>query len=795
MSTSSVLPERIQKIREKFFTTKPSISIYRAKAFTEVASQNPGMPIMLMRAKAIYRTAEILPIYIDEGELIIGHPGGKSRAGVFSPDVCWRWVEKELDTVHQRVQDPYEISSEDKKTLREEIFPFWKGRSVDEKINAEMAAIGILPITYDSGVVDCEVKTGSGGGDLSPGFGNILFHKGYAGIKRSAEENLKNYSMSCASDIDCIYFLQAVVMVCDAMILLGKRYSALAQACAERESNPKRKGELLALAEICAHIPAYPPRSFHEALQMIWFGQISIYLEENTSGTSPGRVDQYVYPYLKSDLESKRVTQEEARELLYCFLMKFNEIPWPLSEAGAYYFAGYIPFFNLVVGGQTTQGKDATNDLSYMILECVKTLKMYQPSLAARIHNNTPQAFLIEITDVVSKGLGFPALHFDDPTIKMLLSRGISLEDARDYCLMGCVEPYVHGKLFRWTSAVYTNFPVAIEFALTNGVLRSTGKSLGKATGALSSFKNFLEFEVAVKKQLDHIIEVSAIATLVSQRAHRDILPKPMSSAIVEGCVESARDIMQGGAKYNSGPGMVFVGLADYANSMAAIKRIVFEEQRFSLTELSTALAANFEGYPEIERACLAALKYGNDHDEVDLLAADVLDYVSKRANQYRGLYANMELGTLSVTTNIPQGKVVSALPSGRRAGMPLADGIGPAQGTDISGPTAAIKSVDKLNHESTSVGTLFNMKLHPNLLKSDRGKANFMALVRAHNQLGGSQIQFNCISREELLDAQANPQKYRSLIVRVSGYSAFFTELCKEVQDDIISRTEQKQW
>lgn len=791
--TPSALPPRIEDIRRRFFQVRPSISIHRARAITAVAKENAGIPTILMRAKGIYRTAETLPIYIDNGELIIGHPGGKSRSGIFSPDVCWRWVERELDSMHCREQDPYEISEEDKKILREEIFPFWKGQSIDERINAEMAFLGILPITYESGVVDCEVKTGSGGGDLSPGYANILFKKGFSGIKSDAENNLKKYKMEVAEDIDQIYFLKAVIIVCEAMILLGRRYAELAAEMAGQEKNQKRREELLQLAQVCKQVPVGPPQNFHQALQMIWFGQISIYLEENTSGTSPGRVDQYVYPFLKNDLEKGIITPAYAQELLYCFLIKFNEIPWPLSELGSLYFAGYIPFFNIVVGGQTSGGRDATNDLSYMILDCVKKLKMYQPSIAARIHNNTPQTFLLEIADVISYGLGFPALHFDEPTMKMLLSRGVSLADARDYCLMGCVEPYVHGKLFRWTSAVYTNFPVAIEFALTNGVLRSTGKSLGVKTGSLDSFHTFYDFEQAVKAQINYIIKISAIATLVTQKAHKHYLPKPMSSALVEGCVEQARDIMDGGAKYNSGPGIVCVGTADYANSMAAIKQLVYDQKRFTLSELDQALANNFEGSRgnEIYLACLAVPKYGNDNDYVDHFATDIIDYAGEEINKYRGLYAKMELGTLSVTTNIPQGKVIGALPSGRKAQMPLADGISPAQGTDISGPTAAIKSVDKINQESTSVGTLFNMKLHPDLLKDERGRLAFTALIRAHNQLGGAQIQFNCISKEKLLAAQADPKQYRSLMVRVSGYSAFFTELCKEVQDDIIRRTE----
>ena len=789
------LPERIQKIRQQFFEVKPSISIERAKATTKVYRENQGLPTVLLRAKAFYQACKTIPININEGELIIGHPAGKRRAGVFSPEIAWRWVKDELDTIDKRAQDPYVIEEKDKKILKEEIFPFWEGKSVDEFVYRELEEIDVLPLTYETGIIDAEVKSCNGAGEVSPGYGNILFKKGFNGIKKNAEKSLKNFDLKNVDDIEKIYFLRAVIKICDAMVILGNRYSKLAKKLAKEENDEKRRSELESIAKICRHVPGKPPRSFHEALQAIWFATVGIFLEENAAGQSPGRVDQYVYPFYKHDVDSGVITDEEAKELMYCFLMKFNEIPWLLSEFAAKYFAGYIPFLNLCVGGQTRNGKDATNELTYMIIDCSKNLKMYQPSLAARIHNNSPQEFLLTIGRMVRAGLGFPACHFDDTTIKMLLSHGISMEDARDHCFIGCVEPFIHGKLYQWTSVCYTNFPIAIEFALTNGLQSVSGKKLGIETGDPASFKIFEDFEAAVKEQLKALIRVNAIVTIITQLAQKKYLPKPFTSSLIEGCVESGKGVMSGGAIYNWGPGVIWVGTADYANSMAAVKKLVFEDKSISMKQLCEALKSDFEGYEDVYQACVNVPKYGNDIDYVDSFATDIIDFAEEEMGKHKSLYAKMGIGTLSVSTNTPQGLVVGTLPSGRKSTLPLSDGISPAQGTDTKGPTSIIKSADKINQEAMTIGVLHNMKLDPALIADDRGLTNFAALLRTHSQLGGSQLQFNCVSGKMLLDAQKHPDQYKDLMIRVAGYSAYFVELCKDIQDEIISRTPQSNW
>ena len=793
--TDSFLPGRIQRMKERFLKIKPSISIHRAKATTDVYRENPDLPSKLLRAKAFYRACETVPIYIGEDELIVGHPSGKSRAGVLCPEISWRWLERELETIHERAQDPYLIDEADKKFFRDEIFPFWKGKSVDEKVYSQLKEIGILPLTLESGIIDAELKATNGAGEYPPGYANILIKKGFNEIKKEAQAQLEKYDIAVPEHTDSIYFLKSVIMICDAMVLLGKRYADLARTLAEKETDRRRKKELSQIAAVCDRIPGNPPASFQEALQMIWFGQVGHFLEENAPSYSPGRIDQYLYPLYEKEMANGTINREDAVELVYCFLMKFNEIPWVLNEFASMYYAGYMAFQNVVVGGQKRDGGDATNDLSYLILDCAKNLKMYQPSLAARVHNNSPQEYLNKIAEVVKTGIGFPAVHFDDTVIKMLLSYGVEIEDARDYCLVGCVEPGISGKLYQWSAVCLTNFPMAVEFALTNGVQSVSGKKLGLETGDPKNFETFEDFADAVEKQMAYLIRISAIVTVFTQQVHRDYLPKPLASSMMEGCVESGKDVMLGGAKYNSGPGIIIAGTGDYANAMAAVKKLVYDDRIISMARLCEALGKDFKGFEDVRKLCVNAPKYGNDDDYVDEFAKQIIDFAGKEIKSYRGLNAPMALGTLPVSSHVPQGLVVGALPSGRNATLPLADGISPSQGTDLNGPTAVIKSVDKINQEVSTVGVLHNMKLDPSMLADEKGYANFGALLRTHNQLGGGHIQFNCVDHEKLLMAQKSPDEYRSLMVRVAGYSAFFVELCKEIQDEIISRSAQSQW
>lgn len=788
--------ERIARLRERYLQWRPAICLERALAYTEAYKETEGQTAVIRRAKGLLKTCQTKSIIIQDDELIVGMPGSQPRAGIFCPDIAWRWLAKEIDTISTREQDPYLLSEEQKEILRTVIFPYWQGKSAEEYYLANLPQ-ETREIAVETGIIDVELKSQNGAGEFSPGYGNILLKKGYRGIKEEAEKTLATLDLTNPDEYDKAKFLEAVCICCDAAKVLAERYAAKAREMAEAEQDSQRKEELLQIAQICEWVPWNPPRTFYECLQTIWFSQVLLFLEENAPSYSPGRMDQYLYPYYRNDLEAGRLTKEKAQELLECLWIKMAEMTWLLNENCSKYFAGYMPFQNVTVGGQTRNGRDATNELSYMMLQAQMDVRLFQPSLSVRIHKETPDEFLIKVCELIRLGMGFPAIHNDETTIRMMLKKGCSMEDARDYCLVGCVEPNIHGKMSQWSDGGHYNFGAAVEFALTDGYSLVHGRKLGVPTGDPRSFGSFSDLMAAVKKQLAYFIRHIVIANLVAERAHAEFLPKPLSSSLVEGCVVSGKDITQGGAVYNAGPALIGTGIADLADSLAAVKRLVFEEKVLTMDELCRALARNFEGMEEIRQMLInRAPKYGNDVDEVDNIALELTDFVAREVEKYRG-YKGCKIinGLYPVSSHVPHGKVVGALPSGRRATEPLADGCSPFHGMDRKGPTAVIKSVCKINHEDHTAGTLLNMKLNPGLLKDENGLRNLASLIRTHCDLGGYHIQFNVVSSDTLRAAQKNPKEYRDLIVRVAGYSAYFVDLCKEIQDDIINRTEHMNW
>lgn len=784
------LTPRMQRLRNHYLQARPSISVYRALAFTEVVKANPGMPVILLRAKAFRRACETAPILIQDDELIVGHPCGKARAGAFSPDIAWRWVRDELDTMSTRPQDPFEISEEDKKIISEEIVPFWEGRSLDEICEAQYREAGVWAFSGETFVSDLSYHQINGGGDTCPGYDVLLFTKGMKGIKADALAHLDQLSMENPEDIDRIYFYKAAVETCEGVMNYAHRIAAHARVLAAKEQNDQRRAELLTIAEVNENVPANPPETFQEALQSVWTVESLFEVEENQTGLSLGRMDQYCYPMFEADIREGRLTHENALELMQAFIIKCAELMWMSSELGAKYFAGYQPFINLTVGGQKRIGGDACNDLTYLIMDAVRFVKVYQPSLACRIHNQSPQKYMEKIVDVVKAGMGFPACHFDDSHIKMMLRKGFDFEDARDYCLMGCVEPQKSGRIYQWTSTGYTQWPIAIEFVLNRGRMVLFDSYQGLDTGDLNELRTFEAFDAAVKKQIAHIVRLSAIGTVISQRVHRDVAPKPLMSLLVEGCMESGKDVAAGGAVVNHGPGLIFSGLATYVDSLAAIRKLVFEEKKYTLEQIRDAMLANFEGFDALRRDCLNAPKFGNDDNYVDQYALDITEWTEKECRKYKMLYSRLSHGTLSISNNTPIGELTNATPNGRLAWMPLSDGISPTQGADKQGPTAIIKSVSKMNVETMNIGMVHNFKFLKGLLDTPEGRHGLITLLRTASILGNGQMQFSYIDNEVLKKAQLEPEKYRDLIVRVAGYSAYFVELCKEVQDEIISRT-----
>ncbi|WP_313070831.1 choline trimethylamine-lyase [Lacrimispora sp.] len=784
------ITSRLQKLKDNYLTHRPTITTHRARAITKIAKENPGMPKIMLRAKCFRYCCETAPLVIQDNELIVGAPNGAPRAGAFSPDIAWRWMLDEIDTIGSRPQDPFYISDEDKKIMKEELFPYWEGKSVDEYCEDQYREAGVWELSGESFVSDCSYHAINGGGDSNPGYDVILMKKGMLDIQQEAKDHLKELDYQNPDDIEKIYFYKSIIDTTEGVMIYAKRISDYAKELADKESDPKRKADLYKISEVNAYVPAHKPRTYWEAIQAVWTIESLLVVEENQTGMSIGRVDQYMYEYYKNDIESGRMNDFQAFELSGCMLIKMSEMMWITSEGGSKFFAGYQPFVNMCVGGVTRSGQDATNELTYLLMDAVRHVKIYQPSLACRIHNKSPKKYLKKIVDVVRSGMGFPACHFDDAHIKMMLAKGVSIEDARDYCLMGCVEPQKSGRLYQWTSTAYTQWPICIELVLNKGVPLWYGKQVCPDMGDLSSFKTYEEFEAAVKEEIKYITKWSSVATVISQRIHRELAPKPLMSIMYEGCMEKAKDVSAGGAMYNFGPGVVWSGLATYADSMAAIKKLVFDEKKYTLEQLNAALKADFVGYEQVRTDCLNAPKYGNDDDYADLIAADLVDFTEHEHRKFKTLYSVLSHGTLSISNNTPFGQLTGATANGRHAWLPLSDGISPTQGADFKGPTAIIKSISKMANDTMNIGMVHNFKIMAGLLDTPEGEESLITLLRTACMFGNGEMQFNYLDNNTLIDAQKHPELYRDLIVRVAGYSAFFVELCKDVQDEIISRT-----
>jgi formate C-acetyltransferase len=749
---------------------------------------------VVRRAKALKRVIEEKKIVILPDELIVGTRGSQPRAAEICPEISWMWVRDELDTISTRPQDPYSITEEQKRILREEVFPYWKGKSMQEYYLANLDE-ETKRIAYKTGIIFSDSKSLYGPGEINPGYGNIILKKGFRGIKERAEQKLKEMDYADISNFDKRKFWEAVIICCKAMKLLGQRYADKAREMAEKE-NLKRKEELLRIAEMCEWVPWNSPRTFWEALQAIELTQIALWTEENCSSICPGRMDQYLYALYEKDLEEGKLTKAETQELIECMWIKMAEMIFTIDADSAMYFAGYQPFQGVTVGGLKRDKQDATNELSYMMVQASMDVRLHAPSLNVRIHPQTPDDFLLKTCDLVNLGTGQPAIFFDPTALRILLRLGVKIEDAYDWCVAGCVEPNVPGKMSRWAEGNRYSYATAVEWALYDGMSHVLQKRKGLSTGDPRSFKTYEDFKEAVKRQLAYLIRYSAIDTQTVEKAHQTRLPKPLMSCCVEDCVEDGVEIMHGGAHYNLGPGFETTGIADLADSMAAVKKLVFEEKLLTTDELITALQNNFEGYENIRQMLInKAPKYGNDIDEVDLIAAEMLDFAVEETEKYKGIKGSVfRDGLVPVIANVPHGKAIWALPSGRKAMQPLADGISPYMGYDHNGPTAVLKSVCKINHDK-HFATLLNLKFSPEVLKDEKGKRNLANLLRTEMELGGYHVQFNVVSVEVLRDAQHHPEKYPDLLVRVAGYSARFVDLSKEMQDVIIERTEHMTW
>lgn len=822
--------ERIDRLKEDLFANKPEIESARAVLLTESYKQTEGLPMIKRRSAAFRHILENLPIIIRYNELIVGSATLKSRSCHVFPEYSYKWLEEEFETVATRSADPFYISEKTKEELKE-VYKYWDGKTTSDLATSYMTQATLDAIEHNIFTPGNYFYNGIG--HVTVDYGKVL-KIGYNGIIEEAKAALLKVNAGDADACSKIAFLEAVIESCQAVITYANRYAKLAREEAEACADAKRKQELLVIASNCEKVPANGATSFYEACQSFWFVQMLIQIESSGHSISPGRFDQYMYPYFKKDFESGKITMEFAQELMDCVWIKLNDMSKVRDAASAAGFAGYSMFQNLIAGGQTKDGLDATNELSFMCIQATMHVFLPQPSFSVRVWNGSPHEFLVKAAELTRTGIGLPAYYNDEVIIPALIQRGLSMEDARDYNIIGCVEPQKSGKTDGWHDAAFFNMCRPLELVFANGM--DNGKQIGPKTGDVIKMASFDEFYGAYKTQMEYMIELMINADNAIDLAHAQRCPLPFLSSMIEDCIGRGKSVQEGGAIYNfTGP--QGFGIANMADGLYAVKKLVYDDKKVTMEYMKNALDNNFgkgtndaeaitnavakqlaqsgvtvdekvieqihktargncaggEDYSKLLSMIDELPKFGNDNDEVDLFARDVAYTYTRPVEKYKnprgGTY---QAGLYPVSANVPLGAQTGATPDGRFAYTPVADGVSPSAGKDVKGPTASANSVSKLDHFIASNGTLYNMKFHPSALKGREGLENFVSLIRGYFDRKGSHVQFNVVSRETLLDAQAHPENYKGLVVRVAGYSALFTTLSRSLQDDIISRTEQ---
>ncbi|MFC2018390.1 glycyl radical protein [Chloroflexota bacterium] len=789
----STFTERVKKLKEECLATPRRICGERSYLFTEYFKQSEGEPVEIRTAKALDKVLSEMSIAIHDEELIVGGQTRYLRGGIAYPEINWHWIEEEIETYADRDIGRFLVSEEDKKMLLASI-EYWVGKSEQEKICALWREeVGSWPDDCDeAGANFMHPSVSTIAGRQVSDYEKVL-NIGLEGIIGKASKRLKDLKIISNDDIGKRHFLEAVIISCQAVIKHARRYAELAREMSKKETNPARKKELARIAEICQQVPAGPARTFHEALQSFWLVHVALEIEMAFQGYTPGRFDQYMYPFYIKDISERRLSPEEAGELLGCLWAKFEGMQQLLSsKLQEHVGAGTNMFQNITIGGQTRDGKDSTNELSYLILDVTEDFRQTQPTITVRYHDRLSDRFLVRAAEVVRGGTGMPAFVNDKAAITTLTSYGIPIEEARNWCPVGCVEiclpaAAAHGGLGM------VNIPKILDLTLSNGVDPRTGKRIGLLTGDPLKFKTFNELLEAFKKQLDFFIGKIVHLRNIRYAMAVDLVPTTLAPALVDGCIESGKHDCRGGAKYKYFAACCHpFGMVNTGNSLTAIRKLVFEEQAIGMAELLEALAANFEGKGELRQMLQNAPKYGNDDDYADLMVNEVFRTcieVAAKNMTFLGIPAATYYA--GVTFHYGFGKVVGALPDGRKAGEPLADAsVSAFRGTDSNGPTAVIKSASKIDALKTFC-TLFNLKFQPSALKDRAGIMKFLNLIKTYFDLYGYHIQFNVVNRETLLAAQKEPEKYGDLIVRVAGFSAYWIDLAGAVQNEIIARTE----
>lgn len=827
--------DRIPRLVEDLYAKLPEIESARAVLLTESYRATEGEPMVMRRAKAFAHILDNIPIIIRDGELVVGSTTIAPRGCQTYPEFSFEWLEAEFDTVEHRSADPFYISEQTKKELRQ-VHKYWKGKTTSELATSYMAPETLKAMEHN--IFTPGNYFYNGVGHVTVQYDKVLAI-GYSGIIAEAEALLQECGPGQADYATRSRFLQAVIISCQAVIRYARRYSALAREMADRERDAVRKAELLQIAENCANVPERGAKSFWEACQSFWFVQQLMQVESSGHSISPGRFDQYMYPFYKADLDRGALSREAAQELLDCIWVKLNDLNKCRDAVSAEGFAGYSLFQNLIVGGQDKDGVDVTNDLSFMCITASAHVFLPQPSLSIRVWNGSPHALLVKAAQLTRTGIGLPAYYNDEVIIPSLMNRGLTLEDAREYNIIGCVEPQKAGKTEGWHDAAFFNMCRPLEVVFESGY--DKGELIGVKTKPVEEMTDFTEFYDAYRQQMNYFISLLVNADNCIDVAHATLCPLPFESCMVDDCMKRGKSVQEGGAVYNfTGP--QGFGIANMADSLFAIRKLVFEEKKVTLAEYRKAMLFNYgkgldeagiadmavrvlrgmqeQGVtvgpretaaavaqvkamelPEADRKRFEELlelieqvpKFGNDDREVDAFARDVAYTYTRPLQEYKNPRGGIfQAGLYPVSANVPLGAQTGATPDGRLAHTPVADGVSPSAGKDVNGPTAAANSVSRLDHGIASNGTLFNQKFHPTALSGERGLDNFVALIQSYFDQKGSHMQFNVVDRATLLDAQQHPEKYKHLVVRVAGYSALFTTLSKSLQDDIIRRTEQ---
>lgn len=756
------------------------VSIEQARIITRIYQENESLSIPKKRALSLKAALEELEIGVEKEELIVGNRTKGVRYGVVFPESGCSWVNKEFETLPTRPQDKFRIKKEDVKEFKEIIYPYWQDRSLEdvikenygEEINAIAKVVKINQKDHAQGHICPDTKT--------------WLELGPKGLMTKAYEKLKN------CDENQKEFYECTIIVLEGVCHFMMRYHDYILTMLESLEDDNKKS-LQRVADICANLASRPAQSFHEAVQSLWFLFVVLHMESNASSFSPGRMDQYLYPYYQKDIEKGIISKQEALEILECLWLKFNQIVYLRNQHSAKYFAGFPIGFNIAIGGIDENGCDIYNELSLLLLKAQYHLGLPQPNLSVRLNKNSSHELIQEAIKVVAKGSGMPQFFNDEAIVNsMIKDLGIEEKDARNYAIVGCVELTTHGNNLGWSDAAMFNLNKALELTMNHGKCLLTNEPIGLDLGSIETYESFEDLENAFQKQIDYFIEKMMKAEIVVEKAHQDCLPTAFLSTVIDSCLEKGVDVTRGGAKYNLS-GIQMIQIANLADSLAAIKVLVYDEKMITRHELLEALQADFKGYEIIQTMLLNKVpKYGNDVKWVDELGAKWAGYFRERMKDYinyrGGLY---HTGMYTVSAHVPMGENVGASPDGRNALTPLADGgMSPVYGRDMAGPTAVLKSVSRMKDSYTTNGGLLNMKFLPEFFKTETGMMKFENFLRAFVDLKIPHIQFNVVRREDLLDAKLHPEQHRSLTIRVAGYTAYFVELAGKLQDEIIERT-----